>query len=300
MASPCTHPSLKSPTRSVPRCNAQHPKHAMTHLLPRCQQQQQPQQQPQQQQQEDDEADEEEEDAHRNYATATFDLNKRYEKFTTQVGINDDVDSSKLAAKGSALTFKIYVDGELAWQSDTVTKKGQVQDVELNVLAKETLELRTSVEGNNEHVHAVWVDPSLQVRRERRWHVLDNKQRLQGKRATHLLFCLLCVRVLPPPQLCRTWRCDGWNNEADTFVCPINGATRGQVSKQARPASTTPWHRGANLFDVLILCVCTANRGEGSGCGRAGHAPWPGTNLLAVHWRPCHRVHARHEAGARA
>lgn len=200
MASPCTHPSLKSPTRSVPHCNAQHPEErcVLTHLLAALSTTTTTATTATTTQ-EDDEADEEEEDAHRNYATATFDLNKRYEKFTTQVGINDDVDSSKLAAKGSALTFKIYVDGELAWQSDPVTKKGQVQDVELNVLAKETLELRTSVEGNNEHVHAVWVDPSLQVRRERRWHVLDNKQRLQGNRATHLLFCLLCVRVLPPP-----------------------------------------------------------------------------------------------------
>lgn len=42
---------------------------------------------------------------------------------------------------------------------------------------------------------------------------------------THCCTCCLL-------QECEPWRCDGWTNEADCFVCPINNAERGKVRKQ--------------------------------------------------------------------
>ena len=56
-----------------------------------------------------------------------------------------------------------------------------------------------------------------------------------------------CVWV---DQHCRQWKSDGWNNDADTFVCPINNATRG------KPTPLPPVAKG-DLGTPVGLAVTT-------------------------------------------
>jgi hypothetical protein len=59
------------------------------------------------------------------------------------------------------LTFKVYGDGELLWQSRPIEKSGDWQDCSIRVEGVNLLELQVHCPGTNAFAWAAWVDPQL-------------------------------------------------------------------------------------------------------------------------------------------
>jgi hypothetical protein len=59
------------------------------------------------------------------------------------------------------VTFAILGDGKTLWTSRPLQKRGDKQDVRLDVSGVNELELRATVAGSNSHTWAVWLDPAV-------------------------------------------------------------------------------------------------------------------------------------------
>jgi hypothetical protein len=86
--------------------------------------------------------------------------NKGYTSLTGRVGLPDYVSSKSGTA--ASVTFQVWLDGKMLWQSNRITPQDQLQEFSLSVAGGSQLELRTldSGDGNNND-HAVWVEPRL-------------------------------------------------------------------------------------------------------------------------------------------
>lgn len=91
------------------------------------------------------------------YSEIVYDLSgKNYGFFTSKVGLNADTSNNI-----SSVSFLVYVDGVLAQQTP-VMKKGDVNEIKVNVAGAKTLKLVVNDGGNgNGNDHANWIDSKL-------------------------------------------------------------------------------------------------------------------------------------------
>lgn len=89
-------------------------------------------------------------------SSIVYRLEKRFQLFTAKVGLNDGP-----AMSGSPITFRVYGDSELIWQSNPVRFTSDLQDVHLSVKDVDLLTIEVVCEGDARGCHAVWIEPSL-------------------------------------------------------------------------------------------------------------------------------------------
>jgi serine/threonine-protein kinase len=90
-------------------------------------------------------------------AKVWYHLGKQFQTFRTSVALNDDMASSP-----APLTFKVFGDGKLLWESKPITKRGEVYDCDVSVKGVDRLALEVFCDGVHSNAHAVWVEPQLE------------------------------------------------------------------------------------------------------------------------------------------
>ena len=77
-----------------------------------------------------------------------------FRTLTAKVALNDDVDGSV-----TPVTFQVYGDGRLLWQSERMKMAKVTQPVSVPIAGVKVLELRVASAGDYTGAHCVWVDP---------------------------------------------------------------------------------------------------------------------------------------------
>jgi serine/threonine protein kinase len=91
-------------------------------------------------------------------ASVSFRLGKRYSTFSTTVSLNDG------PPECTPLTFAVYGDGRLLWESRPVSSQADTQACTgLSVQGVEKLTLEVRCQGDERGTHAVWLEPQLMV-----------------------------------------------------------------------------------------------------------------------------------------
>lgn len=99
-----------------------------------------------------------------------YNLNREYRSFRVTAAVLglDQANAGRLEANplfmGKAytpLTFKIFGDGKLLWQSRQIQRSGDFQDCSLRVEGISLLELQVDCPGTNAFAWAAWIDPKL-------------------------------------------------------------------------------------------------------------------------------------------
>lgn len=84
-----------------------------------------------------------------------FRLQKRFARFQTEVALNDG------PPKCIPLTFAVYGDDRLLWESKPVCEQADLQACRVPVAAVDVLKIQVSGEGEGRGTHAVWIEPHL-------------------------------------------------------------------------------------------------------------------------------------------
>lgn len=92
------------------------------------------------------------------FASASYRLDKNAARFKGSVAIDD---SSPRA--WSNAVFEVHGDGKLLWASRPIGKRRDVQDFSVKVSGIDVLELRVVAQGSHMGLHAVWIEPRLQM-----------------------------------------------------------------------------------------------------------------------------------------
>lgn len=116
------------------------------------------------------------------YSEIVYDLTgKDYGFFTSKVAVNADTSNNY-----SSTSFEVYVDGVLA-QRTPILKKGDVNEIKVNVAGAKTLKLVVTDGGNgNANDHANWVDSKLhyaqgQIDRSNLFAVIQKVEAIENK-----------------------------------------------------------------------------------------------------------------------
>jgi serine/threonine protein kinase len=96
---------------------------------------------------------------HLGAASISYSLNKKYARLQADVSINDGPPRSE-----SPVTFAVYGDGKLLWQSQPISSQGQGQSFSVSVEGVDVLTLQVTCEGEPRGAHAVWVEPQVTKR----------------------------------------------------------------------------------------------------------------------------------------
>src|SRR5262249_44271731 len=80
----------------------------------------------------------------------TFDLAKRYRTFSTRVSVND---SAPVAP--SPMTFSVYGDGKLLWQSKPIIDQTQTQECQIPVVNVSALKIEVVASADVRRAHGV-------------------------------------------------------------------------------------------------------------------------------------------------
>lgn len=96
--------------------------------------------------------------AHGEYASATFQLDKKAAVFASDVSLND----GHAPVTGKAV-FEVYGDGKKLWESKPISTITPEYGV-VNVSGVDKLELRVRVQGNSHGLNAVWMNPRVLLR----------------------------------------------------------------------------------------------------------------------------------------
>jgi HEAT repeat protein len=95
-------------------------------------------------------------------ATAKYQLNGKWRRFSAAAAINDS------GAPFNPLRFQVIGDNRVLWRSEPLRDKGQSQKCDVNITGVRLLELQVHCPGNWSNAHAVWLDPCISPRLERR------------------------------------------------------------------------------------------------------------------------------------
>ncbi len=91
-----------------------------------------------------------------------FDLPDRYDRFTAIAGLRDRAPRRPKRSKaGSRLTFEVYGDNKLLWQSRKLQKLGDGQDCNVRIYGVRQLRLVVLCSGSSASAHAIWVNPQI-------------------------------------------------------------------------------------------------------------------------------------------
>jgi hypothetical protein len=90
------------------------------------------------------------------FSSVTYPIGGRFSRFTTAVGVDDEVGD-----RGS-VAFRIYVDGDLAWDSGVTTGQEGPRAVAVDVRGGDELTLVVTDAGDGgSHDHANWAGAAL-------------------------------------------------------------------------------------------------------------------------------------------
>jgi Protein kinase domain/NPCBM/NEW2 domain len=93
-------------------------------------------------------------DGREGYTSIAFKISRRGSKLITSVALDDVVNRAF-----SPVTFEVFGDGQVLWQSPELTVARKVVPCEVDVGGVEILELRVSCTQSKHETQAVWVDP---------------------------------------------------------------------------------------------------------------------------------------------
>lgn len=107
-------------------------------------------------------------------AFATFVLTEEFREstFTTEVGINDDVEGST-----SPLVFSLLADGNEVWSSQSIQQRNSRDSCEVVLSSVRTLQLEVTCADSNACAHAVWLDTQLTGAKKQHWSATEFKVR---------------------------------------------------------------------------------------------------------------------------
>jgi hypothetical protein len=91
-------------------------------------------------------------------AAAKYVLGGRASTFRASAGLQDRPANEPAP---SPITFLVFGDGRLLWQSHVVSARGASEDCAVDVRGVKVLELRTDAKGSSFGSHAVWFEPHL-------------------------------------------------------------------------------------------------------------------------------------------
>lgn len=92
------------------------------------------------------------------FATSlSFTLDRKFKTFYTQVGLSDTTKGPE-----SPMTFWIYGDGKVLWQSREYFNDRDIQDAAVDVTGISVLKLEVTCTGDPGGTHAAWIDPVLE------------------------------------------------------------------------------------------------------------------------------------------
>ncbi len=94
--------------------------------------------------------------AHEGSASLTYRLGGEFKTFHAEVTLNDGPPRSE-----SPVTFAVYGDDRLLWQSRSVSTQGDGQTCAVAVQGVDRLKVEVRCAGEPRAAHAVWVDPYL-------------------------------------------------------------------------------------------------------------------------------------------
>lgn len=89
-------------------------------------------------------------------ASITYNLDKQYDKFHTEVSFNDGPPGSL-----SPCFFWVYGDGKLLWKSLPVSSQQQAQTCSVDIAGVNKLTIAVTCSGEPKGAHAVWVEPHV-------------------------------------------------------------------------------------------------------------------------------------------
>jgi serine/threonine protein kinase len=98
-------------------------------------------------------------------ATVKYRLSKKAHKSLASVALDDSAGGSGLppgvGAIPTPLTFQVFGDGRLLWQSQPVAAARIVQECKVDVSGVDVLELRVLCPGTGDNAYAVWLEPRV-------------------------------------------------------------------------------------------------------------------------------------------
>jgi serine/threonine protein kinase len=86
-------------------------------------------------------------------SSVTYRLGTKYSRFNAEVSLNDG------PLKCIPMTFAVYGDDKLLWDSKPVTSQKDLQPCTFSVKGVDKLKLQVSAEGDERGTHAVWIEP---------------------------------------------------------------------------------------------------------------------------------------------
>lgn len=89
-------------------------------------------------------------------ASISYSLNQQFRSFSAEASLND---SSPVSPSG--LTFAVYGDGKLLWQSQEISTQAQTQKCDVSVSGVRVLKIEVIASGDVRKAHSVWIEPSL-------------------------------------------------------------------------------------------------------------------------------------------
>jgi hypothetical protein len=92
------------------------------------------------------------------HAAAKYVLGRRANTFRASVGLQDRPPNEPAP---SPITFLVFGDGRLLWQSRVVSTRGVSEDCSVDVRGVNVLELRTDAKASSFGSHAVWFEPHV-------------------------------------------------------------------------------------------------------------------------------------------
>lgn len=90
-------------------------------------------------------------------ANVVYNLEGKFNSLVTGVGM---LEGAKNDAE-SPLTFKVYGDGKLLWQSRPIQKKNDGQDCRISIRRVRQLKLEVNCPGSDGGAHAAWINPVI-------------------------------------------------------------------------------------------------------------------------------------------
>jgi hypothetical protein len=90
----------------------------------------------------------------RGRASVSYALNKKYSIFDASVCLNDSSPRSS-----TPLTFSVYGDERLLWQSEAVLEQSDLQPCRVSIKDVATLKLTVTSAGDVHGAHGVWLEP---------------------------------------------------------------------------------------------------------------------------------------------
>ncbi len=89
-------------------------------------------------------------------ASVSYALGKQFQTFRAQVSLNDSSPGTD-----TPITFRVYGDGKLLWESKPVESANDTQECNVPVKGVDVLKLEARGTAEVRGAHGVWIEPTL-------------------------------------------------------------------------------------------------------------------------------------------